>query len=296
MQASPQPLTLTRNVTDPALANVAIGLANPGAVASAEGSRCRRHAVGGHRAAADPRLHQAAGFRRLQLLDSAQGVAIRPNAEDVAVERAPDKIIDRQARRTDVVVGRDLRRTGADGRAAAVRYRRMAQQPEENSSRAQDALIRLPRPPSRTSARRRGSIWRVSTCRARMYHGSQGRHQSDPFRRRSAHRRIRRADGACDREHPDGTAGAGPEGFCQPRGRQQLRFSALEGLAYARQGKWAEAREKFKNVEFAIASLPLELQRIVTMDAMRASLEVKDYAGAAKRRGRNRRRSACRRR
>jgi len=34
-------------------------------------------------------------------------------------------------------------------------------------------------------------------------------------------------------------------------------------LAYARQHKWAEAREKFKNVEFAVTSLPIELQRIV---------------------------------
>ena len=57
-----------------------------------------------------------------------------------------------------------------------------------------------------------------------------------------------------------------------------------KGFAFARQGKWADAREKFKNVEFAIASLPLDLQRIVTTDAMRASLEVKDYAGASRRR------------
>ena len=57
-----------------------------------------------------------------------------------------------------------------------------------------------------------------------------------------------------------------------------------KALAFARQEKWADAREKFKNVEFAIAALPIELQRIVTTDAMRASLEVKDYAGAAKRR------------
>jgi tetratricopeptide (TPR) repeat protein len=57
-----------------------------------------------------------------------------------------------------------------------------------------------------------------------------------------------------------------------------------QGLAKARQGKWAEAREKFKNVEFAIAALPPELQRVILMDAMRASLEVKDYAGAARRR------------
>ncbi len=56
-----------------------------------------------------------------------------------------------------------------------------------------------------------------------------------------------------------------------------------KALAYARQGKWAEAREKFKNVEFAITSLPIELQRIVIAEAMRASLEVRDFSGAAKR-------------
>jgi hypothetical protein len=54
-------------------------------------------------------------------------------------------------------------------------------------------------------------------------------------------------------------------------------------LALARQGKWAEAREKFKNVEFATTSLPIDLQRIVISDAMRASIEVRDYSGAAKR-------------
>jgi tetratricopeptide (TPR) repeat protein len=56
-----------------------------------------------------------------------------------------------------------------------------------------------------------------------------------------------------------------------------------KALACARQGKWAEAREKFKNVEFAITSLPVDLQRIVITEAMRASLEVRDYSGAAKR-------------
>lgn len=54
-----------------------------------------------------------------------------------------------------------------------------------------------------------------------------------------------------------------------------------KALALARQEKWAEAREKFKNVEFAITALPLDLQRIVIEDAFRASLEVRDYPGAA---------------
>lgn len=54
-----------------------------------------------------------------------------------------------------------------------------------------------------------------------------------------------------------------------------------KALALARQQKWAEAREKFKNVEFAVTALPVDLQRIVIADAFHASLEVRDYPGAA---------------
>ena len=54
-----------------------------------------------------------------------------------------------------------------------------------------------------------------------------------------------------------------------------------KALALARLRKWAEAREKFKNVEFAITSLPVDLQRIVVAEAFRATLEVRDYPGAA---------------
>ena len=56
-----------------------------------------------------------------------------------------------------------------------------------------------------------------------------------------------------------------------------------KALALAREHKWAEAREKFKNVQFAITALPIDLQRPIVADAMRASLEVKDYSGAAAR-------------
>jgi hypothetical protein len=44
-----------------------------------------------------------------------------------------------------------------------------------------------------------------------------------------------------------------------------------------------EARERFKNSEFTLAALPPDLQRIGLMMALRASLEVKDYAGASAR-------------
>ncbi len=52
-------------------------------------------------------------------------------------------------------------------------------------------------------------------------------------------------------------------------------------LAYASQGKWALARDNFKSVEAAIATLPVELQRSALKDEMRAAIEVGDFAGAA---------------
>ncbi|MBI4273724.1 MAG: tetratricopeptide repeat protein [Rhizobiales bacterium] len=51
-------------------------------------------------------------------------------------------------------------------------------------------------------------------------------------------------------------------------------------LAYARAGRWAEARAGFKTVEKALATLPVELQRVALTDALRAAIEVGDYNGA----------------
>ncbi|HVX98290.1 MAG TPA: tetratricopeptide repeat protein [Pseudorhodoplanes sp.] len=53
-------------------------------------------------------------------------------------------------------------------------------------------------------------------------------------------------------------------------------------FAYARQNKWAEARQGFKNVEAAIATLPIELQRLAMKEALRAAIEVRDFGGADK--------------
>ena len=52
-------------------------------------------------------------------------------------------------------------------------------------------------------------------------------------------------------------------------------------LAYACQGKWAQARESFKRVEATIATLPIELQRTALKDEMRAAIEVGDFATAS---------------
>jgi len=54
-------------------------------------------------------------------------------------------------------------------------------------------------------------------------------------------------------------------------------------LAHARQGRWAEARDAFRQLEGALGALPLELQRIAVADALRATIEVGDFPAAVNR-------------
>ena len=51
-------------------------------------------------------------------------------------------------------------------------------------------------------------------------------------------------------------------------------------LAFARLSKWAEAREGFRNVEAAMGTLPIEMQRTMMKEMIRAFLEVGDFTGA----------------
>ena len=52
-------------------------------------------------------------------------------------------------------------------------------------------------------------------------------------------------------------------------------------MAYAHQGRFAEAREGFRGSEVAIGALPIELQRVAKREALRCSIEVRDFAGAS---------------
>jgi tetratricopeptide (TPR) repeat protein len=53
-------------------------------------------------------------------------------------------------------------------------------------------------------------------------------------------------------------------------------------IAYARQGKWDEARTGFKNVDGALSALPVQLQRMAISQALRSAIEVRDFLGAAR--------------
>ena len=52
-------------------------------------------------------------------------------------------------------------------------------------------------------------------------------------------------------------------------------------LAYAKQGKWAQARDGFKSADASVATLPVELQRVALKEEMRSAIEVGDFSTAS---------------
>jgi hypothetical protein len=52
-------------------------------------------------------------------------------------------------------------------------------------------------------------------------------------------------------------------------------------LAYAKQGKWGQARDGFKSADAAVATLPVELQRVALREEMRSAIEVGDFSTAS---------------
>jgi len=69
--------------------------------------------------------------------------------------------------------------------------------------------------------------------------------------------------------------------LAQPGVGDQHDAPLWRALAYAQQGQWAAAREAFKSMTAAVATLPVELQRVALKDEMRSAIEVGDFNNAS---------------
>ncbi|WP_456748777.1 tetratricopeptide repeat protein [Bradyrhizobium sp. USDA 4354] len=283
IQATPLPLMMSRNITDPALANIAIPFANPGLLHKLTDPDA------GDTLYVVTAQRPVRGFIKrqdlvdLSLLESAHGIAIRANSDEVGVEVGSDKVIlgkkggltlspvDISAERAPTAVRPIF---SPEGWRKGQSENFMVRQSElmTSISAVEPALRSLPRL----------DLAQFYMSRA-MYHEAKAVTElmlTDPLNKEESGALIMHAIASILIGRP----AQGLKDLANPVIGNSHDSQLWKALAYARQGKWADAREKFKNVEFAIASLPLDIQRIVTMDAMRASLEVKDYAGASKRR------------
>jgi tetratricopeptide (TPR) repeat protein len=278
-----QPLVAIRNIADPTLANVTVPLPKAGLL---------------HRLV-DPDAGDALmvvtamppvrgfikrqDFVEMSLLESIHGVAIRPNSDEITAEIASDKVI----------LGKPGGLTlspadnGMDRASTTVRpifdLGEWRKNQEGSFIERGDELIEAvaaAAPDQRAPAR-------IDLARFYLSRGmySEAKSVLD----------LVLADAKPGAEDPAalivhsvastlmGRPERGLKDLANPAIGTNYDSQLWKAMANARLGKWVEAREKFKSVEFAIASLPIDLQRIVIIDAMRASVEVRDYPGAAKR-------------
>ncbi|MET4802615.1 tetratricopeptide repeat protein [Bradyrhizobium sp. LB11.1] len=284
IQATPLPLMMSRNITDPALANIAIPFFNPGLLHKLTDPDA------GDMLYVVTAQRPVRGFIKrqdlvdLSLLESAHGIAIRPNSDEVGVEVGSDKVIlGKKGGLTLSPVDVSAERAPTAVRPVFNPEGWRKGQAEDFWTRQSDLIMAISAVEPAQRSLPRLDLAQFYMSRA-MYHEAKSVTElmlSDPLNKEESAALIIHAIASILIGRP----AQGLKDLANPVIGNSHDSQLWKALAYARQGKWADAREKFKNVEFAIASLPLDIQRIVTMDAMHASLEVKDYAGASKRRG-----------
>ena len=279
----PRPLTVTRNIADPAQANVSVALEQPGPML-----RLADPDAGDTLTIVTARLPAQGLIRRqsfveFALLASIHGVVIQPNADDLSIRVLPDK----------VVLGRTGGLTlsainGSPERVAAMTgpvfdIKEWKKNQDENFNQRLDELMR-------TASLATGDAVLPAHMAAARFYVARGFYPE--------------ANGILHLGMKDQKAEdiAGPALILRAvvntlAGRPERAMKDLENPAVgnnfdsqlwkafvnARLGKWVEARERFKNAEFAMMALPLDLQRLLLIEAMRSALEVKDYSTATAR-------------
>ena len=283
MQTPTQPLIAERNITDPAHANVTVALPGPG----------RLHRIVDPDAGDTLMVVTAAppvrgfikrqDFVEMSLLESIHGVAIRSNSDDVTAEITADRItIARPG-------GLTLSSADVSAERAPIAARPIFDDEDWRKNQSgsffarQDQLISAE---AAVEADQRTPP-RIELAKFYLARGF--------YPEAKAVLDLALADAKPGAEEPAalilhsvastlmGRPGKGLKDLANPAIGNNRDAELWKALALARQGKWAQAREKFKNVEFAITSLPIDLQRVLIFDAMRAAIEVRDYSGADKR-------------
>ena len=227
-------------------------------------------------------------FIEFQALASTHGVAIQPVADDIGVELAADKIvISRPSGLTLSSLGGAVAadEAGEGARRGSATFTVDAQlwgfDREADFVRRQAELTRsaAEAPESQRSARRldlaRFYLARDLNAEAKSVldvvladeHPKADAVPALVLRAIAATAMGRNADALKD--------------LANPAVGDQFDAPLWRALAYAGEGKWPEAREGFKNVEAAVATMPIELQRPLYRAAVQAAIEVRDFAAAA---------------
>ena len=282
-QTSPTPLSLVRNVVDPTHAKATVVLANAGHLHKVIDPDVR-DALIVVTAPPPPRgFIRRQDFVEFSVLESIHGVVLQPNADDVAVDVDADGVV--LSRPGGLTLSASMAGRARVSLAAKLLFDLHEWHENEQGPfiERRDELIRkLAQAPESDRMAARDDLAKFYFARA-MYPEARGILNvmvgGTAAGDEDAQTLLLHAAASALMGRPDQALKV----IANPALAASSDTQLWTGLALAQQGKWAQAREKFKNSGFALASLPFDLQRVVLLQAMRASLEVKDYAGAAAR-------------
>jgi len=282
-QTQSQPLSAVRNIADPSKASVQVQLARPGV----------KHRItdpdAGDVLTVITAMPPARGFMRRQdfvefsLLESIHGVVVQTNSDEIAVDTTSDKVtLTRPG-------GLTLSPADAAPQRASTVARPIFDVGQWRIDKEGPFNQRLDKLIDSAATADTGSIANARMDLAKfymargMYHEAKGVADlaiSDmKVGEESAAALVIHAVASALINRPEQTL----KDIAQPALGPGYDAELWKAFAFAKQGKWVEARERFKNSEFTLAALPPDLQRIGLMMALRASLEVRDYAGASAR-------------
>jgi tetratricopeptide (TPR) repeat protein len=220
-------------------------------------------------------------FVEFRMLASAEGVVVEPLADDVKVELAPDKIIVSRpmglALSTSLQTllrGSGLRPTMFDSQLWG-----FDQQGSYIDRQSKLVAAAASAPDSKRLAPRL-DLARFYVARD-MYPEAKGVLDVALADERAAAEQgtaaVLRAVTEIMMNRPDDAL----KDLADPSIGDQHDAPLWRALAYAKQGKWGQARDGFKSADAAVATLPVELQRVALKEEMRSAIEVGDFSTAS---------------
>jgi len=223
----------------------------------------------------------AKDFIEFRALASVQGVVIEPLADDVAVELAPDRVV--VSRPTGLTISTTTNTQSRSGGLRPVMFdtQRWGNDRQASYADRQSRLIAAAADaPESKRLLPRLDLARFYMARD-MYPEAKGvldvALSDERPTPETVSATVLRAATEVMMNRPDDAL----KDLADPAVGEQHDAPLWRALAYAHQGKWAQAREGFNRIESAIATLPIDLQRATLKEQVRAAIEVGDYAGAS---------------
>ena len=219
-------------------------------------------------------------FVELRALPSVQGVVVEPFADDLTAKLSNDKIMIARPgglSLSPIAVGQQ--RPDTDFRALTFDTQLWGFDRHANFNSRQSELIRqaaMAPPPKRRMARFDLARFYLSRGLAAEAIGVIGVALADEQGADDITGTVLKgvADVMLDRPK------SALKDLSNPRVGNQLDAPVWRALAYARQGKWAQAHDHFKDIESDLANLPIELQRLALRARLHADVEVSDFNDA----------------